>query len=146
MKKIFAILLAVIMILSLVACGETNNDPNKNNENTASDQKQDTQPSGENQQTSSGKTVSTEWPTNTIFPKPEGCRIVEVRSEDWKNYITVEWDNKEAAKNYIDIVKEVEGDTAEVIGQGETEESVYYGTYNITVTSMNEEENIVLYK
>lgn len=136
MKKIFAILLAAMMIFSLVACGGTTN------ENTSSN----TKSSEENQQTEPGKTTSTEWPTNTIFPKPEGCTIVEVRSEDWKNYITVQWDSKEAAKNYIDIVKEVEGDTAEVIGQGETEESVYYGTYNITVTSMNEEENIVLYK
>ena len=138
MKKILAILLAATMILSLVACGGTSEDPDTNNENTASVQQQDTQTSGD--------TASIKWPTNTIFPAPEGCKIVEVRSEDWKNYITVEWDSKDAAKQYIEIVKTVEGDSAEVISQGETDDTIYYGTYGITITSMNEAENIVLYK
>ena len=88
---------------------------------------------------------TTAWPTNTIFPKPEGCKIIEVRQESYKNYITVEWESKEAAKAYIEIVKEVEGEKAEIIGQGETDDTVYYGTYQITITSMNEKENIVLY-
>lgn len=86
-----------------------------------------------------------EWPTNTIFPEPYGCTIISVRKDGRKNYITVEWESKEAAKDYIECVKEVETD-AEVIGAVETEEAVCYGTYGITITSMNEEENIVLYK
>lgn len=146
MKKLLALLLAAMMILSLSACGGAKNEPAASSEGSASSEQQETQTPDDGQQADAGETAGTEWPDNTMFPAPEGCTIVEIRSEDWKNYITVEWDSKEAAKEYIEVVKSVEGDGAEVIGQGETDDEIYYGTYGVTITSMNEAENIVLYK
>lgn len=147
MKKFFALLLALTMIFALAACGsEQDNAPASAQQPEQTEQSDTQEPAQQPEQTDAGKNASSEWPTNTIFPEPEGCKIIEVKGEDWKNYITVEWDSKDAAKDYIEIAKEAEGDTAEVIGQGETDDTVYYGTYGITITSMNEAENIVLYK
>lgn len=143
MKKIIAIALALLMVLSFAACGAKEN---VNTENDASLSQGDVQASVDEQPSDTGAAVGTQWPSNTIFPQPEGCKIIEVKSESYKNYITVEWDSKDAAKQYIEVVKAVEGDSAEVISQGETDDTIYYGTYNITITSMNEAENIVLYK
>lgn len=130
MKKIIMSVLALTLCFGLVGCGKVDKENSLNNT--------------ENHQES--KKTSTSWPSNTMFPEPEGCTIKEVRTEEWKNYITVEWNSKEDAKKYIEKVKEVEGENAEVISQGETDETIYYGTYGVTITSMNEAENIVLYK
>lgn len=130
-KNLLYVVIALLLCVTLTGCGSNKNTNNVNNEN--------------NNMQESKKDDSTSWPTNTTFPKPEGCKIIEVRQESYKNYITVEWESKEAAKAYIEKVKEVEGDKAEVIGQGETDDSIYYGTYQITITSMNEKDNIVLY-
>lgn len=126
----FLVVLAIVMCIILTGCG------NKENASIADNGKQ------EEQQPVS----STDWPTNTIFPKPEGCKIIEVRKEDWKNYITVEWESVDAARNYAKIAKEVEGDEAEVIGTVDYETAYTYGTYAITITSENQPENIILYK
>lgn len=130
-KSLLFVAIVLLLCVTLSGCGSNQNTNNVSNEN--------------NNMQESKKADSISWPTNTVFPKPEGCKIIEVRQDSYKNYITVEWESKEAAKTYIEKVKEVEGDKAEVIGQGETDDSIYYGTYQITITSMNEKENIVLY-
>ncbi len=141
MKKIFALVLALILSLALVACGseKKNTSSAKKDAGNTAFTEEDTKPAGD-------AVSSTDWPTNTVFPKPDGCKIISVKSESYKNYITVEWDSLDAAKAYIEIAKKTEGDSAEVIGSGETDESAFYGTYGITVSSLNEPENIVLYK
>lgn len=143
MKKILALLLAVMMVFSLVACGAAKEDTGAA---TDTPTQQDTQTTDDTQQPDAPAASATDWPANTIFPKPEGCKIIEVKSESYKNYITVEWDSMDAAKAYIEAAKTAEGDDAEVIGSGETDDSVFYGTYGITISSLNEAENIVLYK
>ena len=156
MKKIITLVLALLMLLSLAACGEKT--PATNDENTTPSNQQTEDPGqqeqtqtedpGQQEQTQpAGDAVSsTDWPTNTIFPKPEGCKIVEVKSEGGKNYITVEWDSLDAAKAYIEIAKQTEGEGAEVIAGYNDDATAVYGTYAITITSENEAQNLVLYK
>ena len=147
MKKLSVLLLTAAMLLSLAACGAQKEEAAADSADSSTPaQQQDVQPADAAQQPEAAEASATDWPTETIFPAPEGCKIIQVRQESYKHYITGEWDGKEAAKAYIEAAKAAEGDGAEVIGQGETEDEIYYGTYGITVTSMNEAENIVLYK
>ena len=138
MKKIITLVLALLMLLSLAACGSEKKDNTKKTD-TTSVSEQDTKPAGD-------AVSSTDWPTNTIFPKPEGCKIVEVKSEGGKNYITVEWDSLGAAKAYIEIAKQTEGEGAEVIAGYNDDATAVYGTYAITITSENVAQNLVLHK
>ncbi|MCQ2449805.1 MAG: hypothetical protein MJ132_06420 [Clostridia bacterium] len=141
MKKLLALILALSLTLAFAACGseKKNTSSAKKDAGNTAFTEEDTKPAGD-------AVSSTDWPTNTIFPKPEGCKIVEVKSEGGKNYITVEWDSLDAAKAYIEIAKQTEGEGAEVIAGYNDDATAVYGTYAITITSLNEPENLVLYK
>lgn len=135
MRKTFLIGLLIVMSFCLIGCNKDNNsDIESSDSNNVLEE-------------SKKETSSTAWPSTSIFPKPEGCKIEEVKKEtNGFYYITVKWDDFESAKSYIEKVKEVEGKDAEIIGQGETNNSVYYGSYGITVSSEYSKYNIVLYK
>lgn len=112
MKKLSALLLAFLMILSLAACGSGNDTPNPSgsSDNTPSNNEQQEQPSNTNGNGgNSGSDASAEWPDNkwtNLLPEPTDGKITQLKEKDDGMGYTIsmkEW-TQEIADAYMQAV------------------------------------------